>query len=123
MGPAASQHRPSDCRPAIEARFAGPHIDPVLHLKQSPLPGRVHVIRNRGAPGADCGFQHSPNCSVEPVQLGVAQPTRYPRRPDTCPKEALVSIDIPDPVQQSLVQERRLDGELPPAEQSRKVTL
>lgn len=120
MGAAPSQLDAPDWRIAMAAGFAGAPVDAVFQLKETSLSIGIHVVRNRGTAEADGVFENPAQRQAQPLKLGGCQPVRPPPRPDSGLKQALVRIDVSHTGEESLIQQRRLDGHEPLAEERGK---
>ena len=116
----SSNDDPLDRRPANQARFPGALVNAVLQLKKTANAVRVDVIRNRGAAPPDRLAQHLGQRYPQTLQFGPRQPARLPPRPNTPSKKTFIGIDIPYSRQQCLIEQRSLDGQATPAEETRK---
>ena len=69
----------------------------------------------------DRGTQDSLETGMEALELGPFEPPSPAPGADSCPKEALVRINIANSLEQFLVEERQLDGQLAAAKQLSEV--
>ena len=68
-------------------------------------------------------LKHCLERHAKPFELGFGEPARLPPRPDSGAIEAFIGIDVSHPGKQRLIEQRRLDGQAPPAKQLRKLPL
>ena len=117
MGAAASDDEASNWCSTDHAGFAGPHVDAVLELKESPDTGCVDVVGHRRTAERDGRAQDCLQTGVQAGQLGTGEAGSAPAGTDAGPEEALIGIDIADPMEEGLVEEGCLDGGLPTTEE------
>ncbi len=103
-------HHTDDLCPAARAGLAAPAINLVRLLEASRLAGKVDVVGHRRALAGDGGSQNPADGAVQPDQLFPLQPMGAAPGMNLCPKEAFIRVDVSEPAQDTLVEERRLDG-------------
>jgi hypothetical protein len=123
VGSAPRQLNAPDGRLAEAARLARTLVDAVFELKEAPLPVGVHIIRNRRTAQADGVGENLAEREAQPLQFRRAQPIGQSARPDARLKKALVRVDVADSGEEGLVQQCRLDGHAPLAEELGKRSL
>src|SRR5580700_7914802 len=90
----------------------------MLQLKKSFLPIRIHIIGNRRPAQSDGFFKHFLNRKKQPSQIFLGERRSPPPRPNACPVQRFIRINIADATQQLLVQQCALDRSLPSSEQT-----
>jgi hypothetical protein len=72
------------------------------------------VVAERRSLSCDAGSERSADAAVKRGDLGVRELAGGLERVDLGTPERLVRVDVPDPGQAALVEDRGLDGSLPP---------
>ena|SRR5579884_3138711 len=116
MRAASAEDDAFDGRAAHETWLAGAHVHTMLELEKAFFAVCVYVIGN-GRPAELNGFfEHFLHRSMEAVKLCASESPGLAARTNAGAKERLIGIDIPDTVQQFLVQQSSFDGSLASAE-------
>ena len=89
----------------------------MLQLEEAANPIRIHIVRNRRSAQLNGMLQHNLQRRAQPFELLPGQPPGHSFRSDSCPKQALIGINIPHTMQQLLIQEGSLNRRLPPAKE------
>src|SRR5579863_10244293 len=93
----------------------------MFKLKEATNPVGVDIVGDRGSAEADGMLQHLFESAPKAFKLGLGQASGHPPGTNTGPKEALVGVDIAYPGKEGLIQQRSLDGQLPPMKQPGKL--
>jgi len=120
VGTPPGEHGAANGRSADLAGLAATHIDAVLELEKAGHPVGVHVIGNRGAAQFDGLPQDCLQSGMEPGEVLAGEAARHAGGTDSGAKEALVGINVAHPMEQLLVQQGSLDGQLAIAEEGTK---
>ncbi len=121
VGSASGENDAANGRPADEAGLALPGVHAVLDLEEAGLTVGVDVVGNRGTAGADGRFQNGLERLAEAQQPGAGETAGPTGGADFCAEEAFVGVDVAHAVEQRLVEQRGLDGELAAAEERDEV--
>ena len=121
MGAAASEEDAADGGSADQAGLAGAHVDAMLELEEAGHTVGIHVVGDRGTAERDGVPQDVLQGGVEPVELGAGEAAGDAGGADSGVEEALVGVDVADAVEERLVEQGGLDGELAAAEEGREV--
>ncbi len=121
MGPATPNHNFPDPRPAYQTPLATALVHLVLKLEKAFHPVRIHVVGDRGAAQRDGVEKNLLERLVKPFQFTLPEPRGHSARTYASAKQALVGIDIPNPVQQALVEQGRFDRRASQAKKPDKV--
>src|SRR5215469_2421629 len=89
----------------------------MLQLEKSFFALGINIIADGRAASLDCFLQHLLHRPMEPAQLIARERSRSPARTYSGPEQRLIGVNIADPAQQFLVQQRALDRRFPPTKQ------
>ena len=121
MGTPACDEGAADRGAANQTGLAGPHIDPVLELEEAGDAVGIDVVRDGGASERDGFPQDLLQGGVELAELEPAEASCHADGADAGTEEALVGVDVADAVQELLIEQGGLDGELAATEEGGEV--
>ena len=114
-GPAALAELANRAR-ACDACLAGAPVDQELALEPARLAADLRVIPEGGAARPDGGGQDRAKPRRQSLGTAGADGAGAPARADPGPEQGLAGVDVPDPRDDALIEQRRLDRGRPPAE-------
>ena len=121
MGTPPPDHRAADRGPADQAGLPGSPVDAVLELEEAGHPVGVHVVGDRGAAQSDGFPEDCLEGGVEAAQLVAGEAACHSDRADSGAEEGLVGVDVPNAVEEPLVEQGGLDGEASTTEEGGEV--
>src|SRR6202163_2208866 len=119
-GPALSDDRADDGFPASGTRLTEAAIDGELVLKPALQPLGVDVIVDAGPSRLDGAVEHVSDRAVQPASGRLADLARRSARPDPRFPQGFASVDVSDPGDPGLVEQKGLDPRLTPVQHPRK---
>src|SRR5712692_3093770 len=120
---AAGHDDTPDLLPAAEAALPFPAIDAVAPLELARPALGVHIVCDRGAAEANGSHEYVADGAIELHRLSAAEPGSVARRMDARPPEALIRVDVPNPAEDVLVEQHRLDPGAPAGQAPAKLLL
>ena len=112
VGGTLADHDAPDRPPAAEARLARPLVDGQVILHRAVTLGRGVVVDGRAAPLDRLG-QDGPHRAVEPGLAGRTEGRDPAERMQPRAPERLVGVDVADPGDEGLVEQKRLEPTVP----------
>lgn len=106
---------------ADQAGLAGAEIDTVLKLKEAFATFGVDIVGNGGSAQPDRLLQHLLDRNVQAIELSSSEPSCLPAWTDTRAKQRLISVDVPHPMQQLLIEQSSFDRSLASAKELGKI--
>ncbi len=122
MGPAAAKNDPANWRLAIQAWLTRAQVDFVFQLKKSTSAVRIHIVGNRGATESNRFSQYCLDRGMQSSHFRDTQSASPTTGSNSGAKQTLVGVDVADPMQECLIQERGLDGSFPTPKQRAKLS-
>src|SRR4029450_7972060 len=98
-----------DPGPAHPAGLAFARVNEVVELKIAGLAARIHVIAQRASALRDSLGEYRAPSVDQPREPRARNAVGPDHRPDACPEQRLVRVDVADPDDESVVHERELD--------------
>jgi len=111
VGTPPPDHRAADRGPADQAGLPGSPVDAVLELEEAGHPVGVHVVGDRGAAQSDGFPEDCLEGGVEAAQLVAGEAACHSGRADSGAEEGFVGVDVPNAMEEPLVEQGGLDGE------------
>jgi hypothetical protein len=105
--------RAGDRRSAAVARLSAPAVDAKLVLHRAAAAVGEAVVPERGPLAREALLERCPYPPVQALQLGALEAGRRAQRIEPRPPQRLVCVDVPQPGQCPLVEQRRLQGRAP----------
>ena len=110
MTASASDDDSLDRVAANQARLAFPTVHPMLQLEKPFFAVGVDVVTHRRSAQRDGFAQHFLHSRMQLTQLFPRERSSAPPRPNSGAEQRFVSINVPYPTQQFLVEQCALDG-------------
>src|SRR5450755_3675928 len=110
MTASASDDYSLDRISANQARLAFPTVHPMLQLEKPFFAVGVDIVADRRSAQSDGFAQHFLHCHVQLPQLFAGQRGGSTPGPNSGAEQRFVSINVPYPTQQFLVEQCALDG-------------
>jgi len=121
VGATPANHNTFDRRSADEAGLAGAHVDAVFQLEEAADAVGVDVVGD-GRPAEFYGVGEDGDERVaEAAEFSAGKQRGQTAGTDAGAEEGLVGVDVPDAVEQGLVEQRGLDGSAAFAEEGDEV--
>ncbi len=121
VGSASGEDDAANGRAADEAGLTLSGVYAVLDLEEAGFTAGVDVVGNRRAAGADGRFQDGLERLAEAQQPGAGETAGHTGGANLRAEEAFVGVNVAHAVEQRLVEQRGLDGELAAAEERDEV--
>jgi len=117
MSASSGEYDPLDRCTADLAGLAGAEVDAMFKLEKAAHSVGVYVVGDGGTAQGDCVLQDFLQSRVEAHELGAPDAAGHAAGADAGAEEAFVGVDVADAVEQRLVEQRGLDGQLAAAEE------
>ena len=117
---ARNQHLADACA-APETRLSSTAINLMQQLKLSRASLGIHIIGDGGAAPLNGELQNFPYSLIKSEGALPGQPGGPNSRMNACVKESFIRIDVADPAQKMLVQQKTLQHGAPGAKELKKV--